>query len=226
MNPFRSLVDLVLELRKEVLYRYATDSPYTPEETTALATQLKAHAADCRVAARRMGCSGEEKTIDILLQATEALFNSPARLREPYSRANNLEAAVSAVARLADDFDAESRRSISRTGRPREGETDKEQLVIAALMKHHGYQSDRSIGNPTPAKTAQLAKLASGKQVQVSDATVSRFFKKKFPGRGYKGYTNACVRGEIGMKLAVWQGDILEAHADLLSEEYGRGEDD
>ena len=54
MNPFRSFVDLALDLRKQVLYRYATGDSYTPEETTVLATRLKALVADCRVAARRM----------------------------------------------------------------------------------------------------------------------------------------------------------------------------
>jgi hypothetical protein len=77
-----------------------------------------------------------------------------------------------------------------------------------------------------PAKTEELAKLASGKHVKVSVATVSRFFAKRFPKRGYKGYENACVRDQIGMKLAIWQGDILEHLAALRPDETGRGEDD
>jgi hypothetical protein len=109
MNPFRAFVDLALELRKRILLRYATGNPYTQEEAAALAARLKALAADCRVAARRMGCAGGEGAVDTLLHAVVELFNAPARQREPYSRANNLAAAVPPVARLADDFDAESR---------------------------------------------------------------------------------------------------------------------
>ena len=98
MNPFRSLVDLTLQVRQQVLYRYATGNPNTQEEATALDTRLNALAADCRVAARGMGCTGQETAIDALLQATVDLFNAPAQQRYPYSRANNLDAAVPPVA--------------------------------------------------------------------------------------------------------------------------------
>jgi hypothetical protein len=113
----------------------------------------------------------------------------------------------------------------SRTGRPRKAESSKEQLVIGALVTYHKWQPGDSIGNDTPAKTEQLAKLASSKRAKVSKATVSRFFAKKFPNLGYKGYEIACLRGEIGMKLTTWQGDIPDALRDLLPEEYGRRKD-
>jgi hypothetical protein len=115
-----------------------------------------------------------------------------------------------------------------RTGRPRKGESDKERLVVAALVAHHKWQPGGSVGNDTPAKTRQLARLASDKRkgVEVSVATVSRFFRKKFPGRGHKGYEAACVRGEIGALLARWQGDVPEHLADLLPRESGRAGDD
>ena len=116
-------------------------------------------------------------------------------------------------------------KTAKRRGRPK-GETDKKRLVIAALIKHHGYQTGGSIDNPTPAKTKELAELASGKHVKVSVATVSRFLAEKFPDRRYKGYENACARGEIGTKLALWQGDVPDSLRDLRPEEYGRGEDD
>jgi hypothetical protein len=112
-----------------------------------------------------------------------------------------------------------------KTGRPRKGETDKERLVIAALTKHHDLEG-RSVGNYEPAKTRTLAKLASSKRVSVSVATVSRFFKQKFPDRGYKGYENACRNEKIGKLLAYWNGDLNEHRPDLLPHEYGRGEDD
>jgi hypothetical protein len=116
-------------------------------------------------------------------------------------------------------------RQTKRTGRPRKGESDKERLVLGALATHHKCSGD-SIGNPTPAKTKQLASLASNKNVKVSVATVSRFFKRKFPGRGYKGYESACIRNEIGLKIALWQGEGHEHLADLFPGEYGRREED
>jgi hypothetical protein len=110
---------------------------------------------------------------------------------------------------------------VRRTGRPRHGECDKERLVLGALVKHHRYQPGGSVENYTPAKTRKLAELASGERVKVSLATVSRFFKKKFPGRGYKGYETACVQKTIGTKLALWQGDVSEHLACLLPHETG-----
>jgi hypothetical protein len=108
-----------------------------------------------------------------------------------------------------------------RTGRPRKGESRKEQFVIGALVHHHGYQPGGSIENYEPAKVQQLADLASGEQVEVSVATVSRFFKRKFPNhdRGYDGYVAACNRDArlgIGMFLALWQNDVSERLAALL----------
>jgi hypothetical protein len=113
-----------------------------------------------------------------------------------------------------------------RARRPRKGESDKHQLVLAALVKHHGYQLNGSVEDYTPAKTAILAQLASGENVTVSPSTVSRFFKQKFPGRGYQGYYLACVNGQIAPRLALWQGEIPERCPDLLPHESGRGEED
>jgi hypothetical protein len=115
-----------------------------------------------------------------------------------------------------------SKLQAKRTGRPRKGETDKQRLVIAALASHHKYEG-RSVGNALPAKAKALAKLASNKHVTVSVATVSRFFKEKFPDRGYKGYYAACTRGMIGGLLANWQGDVSEFLADLREDEAEEG---
>jgi hypothetical protein len=116
-------------------------------------------------------------------------------------------------------------RQAKRTGRPRKGETDKERLVIGALAAHHQC-AGRSLGNPTPATIKQLANLASNKNVAVSVATVSRFFKRQFPGRGYKGYESACQRDEIYLKIALWQGEGQEHLADLVPRESGCREED
>jgi hypothetical protein len=118
-----------------------------------------------------------------------------------------------------------------RTGRPRKGESSKERLVIGALVKHHHYQPGGSIENYAPAKTERLAELASGEYVKVSVATVSRFFKRQFPDhdRGYDGYVAACnrdARVNLGMLLALWQGDVSERLASLLPRESGREGDD
>jgi hypothetical protein len=121
---------------------------------------------------------------------------------------------------------APPRETKRQTGRPPQGESDKAQLVLAALVKHHDWEPNGSVGEPTPARGKYLAKLASNKHVKVSPSTVSRFFAKKFPGRGHKGYESACVRGKIGALLTLWRGDFSEEHlADLLSHESGRGDD-
>jgi hypothetical protein len=114
-----------------------------------------------------------------------------------------------------------------RHGRPRKDESSKERLVIGALVKHHGYQPGGSIENYEPAKTKELAKLASGERVQVSAASISRFLKRKFPNhkRGYDGYVAACNRSarlNIGMLLSLWQGEVAERLAELLPTESGR----
>jgi hypothetical protein len=62
-----------------------------------------------------MGFGGGEEVVEALLQAVEDFFNAPAQLREPYSRANGLLATVPPVAKLADDFDAESRKENQQT---------------------------------------------------------------------------------------------------------------
>jgi hypothetical protein len=121
----------------------------------------------------------------------------------------------------APDGPSGDRPAKRRTGRPRQGESDKETLVIGALVKHHRYQPGGSVENYTHATTKQLAKLASGKYVKVSVATVSRFFKKKFPDQGYKGYVSDCTRELIGAKLALWQGEVAERLTELLPHESG-----
>jgi hypothetical protein len=143
-----------------------------------------------------------------------------ARIGRPDDR--RWEEARAVVERLAAREPEAAKR---KTGRPRKGETDKERVVISALDIHHKRQG-LSVGDDTPAKVRALARLASDKHVQVSVGTVSRFFKKKFPDRGYKGYETACIHGRIGALLARWQGEDAERHADLLPHDSGRGEND
>jgi hypothetical protein len=161
MNPFRSFVDLARELRTEVLHRYATDNPYTQAEAAALATRLRELAADCRVAARRMGCTGTEEVIETLLRATVDLFNSPALLRDPYSRANILDGAVPPVARLADDFDAESRWQIPQALPPAEELSERQvsvpEVPVAEVSHSDDFRSVRWYGNEYAFTTMQAA---------------------------------------------------------------------
>ncbi len=112
-----------------------------------------------------------------------------------------------------------------QTGRPR-GETDKEALVLAAIVRHHRWQQDGSTGEENAATVAQLASLASNRRTTVSTATVSRFLRKKFPGRGHQGYRESCLRGDIGLRLSLWQGEIPQHRfSRLLPHESGRDDD-
>jgi hypothetical protein len=105
-----------------------------------------------------------------------------------------------------------------RAGRPRKGESDAEQLIIAALVEHHKYESGLgrrgggSVGNYDPAKLAALAKGCDR-------STVSRFFKAKFGDRGHKGYVAACRGRKIGELLAKWQGELPERTSGLRGDE-------
>jgi hypothetical protein len=108
-NPFRSLVHLALELRKDIPYRYVTENPPTPEEAAATQARLLALAADCRVAARRLGCDWGEQAVDTLVQTAADLYNAPARDRLPHPYALRLDAALPAVSQQADDWEADER---------------------------------------------------------------------------------------------------------------------
>jgi hypothetical protein len=98
-----------------------------------------------------------------------------------------------------------------KTGRPRNDEGSKESLVQAALVKHHGYESDGSIENYSPVKVDELAKLAGGEAGVVSRATVSRFMTKHFgknrAGAGYKQYVATCQRRGLGEILSRLEGE-------------------
>jgi len=104
-----------------------------------------------------------------------------------------------------------------RTGRPPKRERPKMELVPLALAHLHKRDADGSIGNWEPAKTEQIAKDA-----EVSTATVSKFFKKEFPGLGYRGYEGACrrdARKHIGTWLDQWLREKRPDHAALKDDE-------
>jgi hypothetical protein len=237
MNPFRSLVDLVLELRKQVLHRYATDNPPTQEEAAATDARLREVAADCRVAARRMGCDGGERAVDALVQAAVdalvhaavELFNAPAQWRDPYSRANHLDTAIPVVTNLADDWEAALRQGVIttgsagplnsrsnvrpakyRTGRPKKTEKDSVAKVVAALSQHHGYGEGMSVMNREPATNRGLAD-----QYDLSPNSLSRFLTNKLGKDGHKRYHIACHDGQIGTLLALWRGELPSHHSVL-----------
>jgi hypothetical protein len=150
------------------------------------------------------------KASKALAISTDEVADLQERIRR--ERAKLLNQAASAEA-------PQSQRA-KRTGRPRKGESDKERLVISALDAHHKSDGS-SVENPIPAKLKHLANLASNKHVSVSVATVSRFFARKFPGRGYKGYEAACIRNEIALRIAGWQGDISDKHLADLRPHHG-----
>jgi hypothetical protein len=109
MNPFLRFIELSRDLRAQILFRYATWNRYTPEEAAAVDRRLKEVAADCRTAARRMGCPGGVPAVDALLDAVVQLFHATGEQWDPYSRANKLDAALPAVTQLSDDYAAELR---------------------------------------------------------------------------------------------------------------------
>jgi hypothetical protein len=110
-----------------------------------------------------------------------------------------------------------------RIGRTRENEKSKDQLVVSAFTRHHQLQPDGSIGNQEPATVRGMAK-----EYNLTTAAVSRFFQRKFKSKdAHKSYVATCNRGEIGLKLALWSGNMPAKHfADLLPHESGREADD
>lgn len=63
---------------------------------------------------------------------------------------------------------------------------DSQVKIVAALMKHHQYESDSCL-KEEPIGVNQLADLAGP-----SSATVTRFFQSKFKNNGYAGYKATC----------------------------------
>lgn len=104
-----------------------------------------------------------------------------------------------------------------RSGRPRKGDTDKQAIVLSLLVVHHQYEAGGSVGNYEPIELKDLARRMNSK----SKSTGSRFFKSKFGERGYKGYTNACARKEIGRLLAEWQNETSDERHDPLWTDEG-----
>lgn len=101
-------------------------------------------------------------------------------------------------------------------GRKRKHEKDSDQLVIAALAKHHQYDSG-SVLNYEPATNRGLAK-----NYKLSNNALSRFFEDK---GGIDEYRHWCINQTIGIKIAVWRGE-LDQHLHLRPEEYGRRAED
>lgn len=115
---------------------------------------------------------------------------------------------------------AEQRKSqTTKTGRPRKREATGPALVLAALVKYHGWDNG-SVNDRPPASLAELSKLC-GK----TKTTVSNFLADKFGDDQYKRYEAACVGRKIGILLSKWQGELPERLAGLFEEEYGRGRD-
>jgi hypothetical protein len=157
------------------------------------------------------------------------LFNAPAQWRDPYSRANHLDAAIPAVTKLADDWEAALRQGVittgsagplktrrnvrpakNRTGRPKKTEKDSAAKVVAALSQHHGYGEGMSVMSREPATNRGLAD-----QYDLSANALSRFLTSKLGKDGHKQYHIACRDGRLGALLALWRGELPTRHADL-----------
>jgi hypothetical protein len=106
-----------------------------------------------------------------------------------------------------------------RTGRPKKTEKGSDTKVVAALSAHHGYGERMSVTNNQPATNRGLAEA-----YKVGPNALSRFLAVKLGKEGHKQYEIACRRETIGNLLALWRGEMPGRLADLLPEEYGRGE--
>jgi hypothetical protein len=82
------------------------------------------------------------------------------------------------------------------------GRREADAKIIAALNKHHDYQAGTCL-NPEPIVANHLALLA-----QVGEASVSRFFKRKF--KGYRQYQALCRRSpsELGKSMELLNGEV------------------
>ena len=82
-------------------------------------------------------------------------------------------------------------------------------------MKHHDYQRGGSVMNHQPATYPQLMDLMNGK---ASKSTISRFLNAKFGNDGYRLYKEACMKREIGLKIAKWRDELPEDYIDRAVE--------
>lgn len=95
-----------------------------------------------------------------------------------------------------------------KTGRPRNADRSRNELIVAALCKYHGYEmfDGRGIVQTTePASYTRLLELGVPNK-----AALTRFFTVRLRSRGsaYAAYQAKCMSGEIGAYLMVWKGEM------------------
>ena len=119
-----------------------------------------------------------------------------------------------------------------RSGRPSKGEPDKSDLVLAAFVLHHQYESGGSVGNYEPAGVRALAdawnKNRKNKEgAKLSTAAITRFLQDKFGKKdAHKGYKAACSGKRIGRLLAEWQGEPTECDSGYRDDWHGVEDDE
>jgi hypothetical protein len=128
---------------------------------------------------------------------------------------------VAAKTAGASEGECSDRSSKRRTGRPKSTEKDSATKVIAALAAHHGYEENGSVTNYEQATNRGLAD-----EYGLAANALSRFLAAKLGEDGHEKYAIACRQRTIGTWLALWRREMPGRLADLLPEEYGRGEDD
>jgi hypothetical protein len=109
----------------------------------------------------------------------------------------------------------------ARAGRPKKADKDSAAKVVAALIKHHGYEDNGSVTNYEPATNRGLAA-----DYALSGNALTRFLQDKLGKNGQRQYKAACVNNKIGSYLALWNGDLPGRLAGLMPHESGREGDD
>jgi hypothetical protein len=117
---------------------------------------------------------------------------------------------------------AESSATPTATRKRKSGRQSKElssfdELVLAALRKHHQYESGGSVGNFEPAIGNQLSR-----EYKLSNNALGRFLKKEPRNLSYAQYAASCRNGSIGRLLVSWSGET-PSRTGLTNSEYGCG---
>ncbi len=174
-----------------------------------------------------LGRPGPTTTANLLMPPLDWLQNAAVELgrdKLPDTPQTKIEAIVLLNALIdwaqpSEATPAGNRKKRKPGPRPKE-ESNNDSLVIAALKRHHKFESGGSVINYDPATNRGLAKLGG-----FSENALSRFLDHKLQG-GHRGYKAACSKETVGMLLSQWSGEAPSYLPDLTNAEYSRGSAD